>query len=147
RSAVEDFKSDNAVLRNSLLYLTHAPVHLSGQGEAEAADVWSRMSPMLLRYFQLAEPSVGEELQAVLDQLLPTAAADGEVQTAVRHLQLVVTLLPHVDTVVRQIVGAPTPQLVRALQDAVLRYATQIEARAQVFRLLLYLVAVTLVGY
>ena len=79
RSAVEDFKSDNAVLRNSLLYLTHTSEHRSGQREAEAADVWSRLSPRVLRYFQLSEPSVGEELQAVLDQLSPTAAADGEV--------------------------------------------------------------------
>jgi PAS domain S-box-containing protein len=147
RSAVEDFKSDNAVLRNSLLYLTHIPEHLSGQGEVESADVWHRLSPMLLRYLQLSEPSVGEELQAALDQLLPTAAVDGKVQTDVRHLQLVVTLLPHVDTAVHQIIDAQTPQLVRALQDAVQRYATQVEARAQVFRLLLYLVAVTLVGY
>jgi PAS domain S-box-containing protein len=145
RSAVEDFKSDNAVLRNSLLYLTHAPEHLAGRGEA--ARVWQRLSPMLLRYLQLSEPSVGEELQAALDQLLPTAAVDGEVHTAVRHLQLVVSLLPHVDTVVRQIVDAPTPQLVRTLQAAVQRYAMQVEARAQVFRFLLYLVAVTLVGY
>ena len=146
-TAVEDFKSANAVLRNSLLYLTHAPVRRSGQGEAEAAQAWSRLSPMLLRYLQLSEPSVGHELQAVLDQLSPTAAADRELQTAVRHLQLVVTLLPHVDTVVCQIVDAPTPQRIRALQDAVQRYATQVEARAQVFRFLLYLVAVTLVGY
>lgn len=145
RSAVEDFKSDNAVLRNSLLYLTHAPEHLAGRGEA--VHVWQRLSPMLLRYLQLSESSVGEELQSVLDQLGPTAAADGEVHTAVRHLQLVVSLLPHVDTVVRQIVDAPTPQLVRALQAAVQRYATQVEARAQVFRFLLYLVAVMLVGY
>ena len=42
RNAVEDFKSANAVLRNSLLYLTHTPVRLSGQGEAEAAQAWSR---------------------------------------------------------------------------------------------------------
>lgn len=147
RNAVEDFKSANAILRNSLLYLTHAPVRRSGQGEAEVAQVWSRLSPMLLRYLQLSEPSVGHEMQAVLDQLLPTAAADREVQTVVRHLQLVVTLLPHVDTAVHQIIGAPTPQLVRALHDAIQQYATQVETRAQVFRLLLYLVAVTLVGY
>lgn len=144
-TVVEDFKSDNAVLRNSLFYLTHAPVHLSGQGEA--AEVWSRLSPLLLRYLQLSEPSVGDELHAVLGQLASTATDDAEVHTAVRHLQLVVTLLPHVDTVVRQIIDAPTPQLVQALQAAVQDYATHVEARAQVFRLLLYLAAVTLVGY
>lgn len=144
-TAVEDFKSDNAVLRNSLFYLTHAPAHLTGQGEA--AEVWSRLSPLLLRYLQLSEPSVGGELQAVLGQLASTATDDAEVHTAVRHLQLVVTLLPHVDTVVRQIIDAPTPQLVQALQAAVQDYATQVEARAQGFRLLLYLAAVTLVGY
>ncbi len=147
RNAVEDFKSANAVLRNSLMYLTHIPVSLSGQGEAEAAQAWSRFAPMLLRYLQLSEPGLGHELHAVLDQLSPTAAADREVQTAVRHLRLVVTLLPQVDTAVHEIIDAPTPQLIRALQDAVQRYATQVEARAQVFRLLLYLVAVTLVGY
>src|SRR5262249_15370995 len=102
---------------------------------------------MLLRYLQLSEPSVGRELHAALDRLLPTAVGDTEVQTAVRHLRLVVTVLPQVDTAVHAIVDAPTSQLVRALQDAVQRYATQVEAPAQVFRLLLYLVAVTLVGY
>lgn len=147
RNAVEDFKSANAVLRNSLLYLTHTPVRLSGQGEAEAAQAWSRLAPMLLRYLQLSEPGVGSELHAVLDRLLPTAATDGEIQTTVRHLRLVITLLPQVDTAVHEIVDAPTPQLVRVLQDSVQRYATQVETRAQVFRLLLYLVAVTLVGY
>ena len=147
RDTVEDFKSANAVLRNSLLYLTHTPVRLSGQGEAEAAQAWSRLAPMLLRYLQLSEPSLGRELHAALDRLLPTAAGDTEVQTAVRHLRLVVTVLPQVDTAVHAIVDAPTPQLVRALQDAVQQYAAQVEARAQVFRLLLYLVAVTLVGY
>ena len=40
---------------------------------------------MLLRYLQLSEPSFGNELHAVLDQLSPTAAGDREVQTAVRH--------------------------------------------------------------
>lgn len=146
-TAVEDFKSANAVLRNSLLYLTYTLAHQSGQGEAKAAQAWSRLSPLLLRYLQLSEPSVSHELQDVLDQLLPTATADEEVQTAVRHLQLVITLLPYVDTVVRQIIDAPTPQRIRGLQGAVQRYATQVEARAQVFRWLLYFVAVALVGY
>src|SRR5689334_16790430 len=103
-NAVEDFKSANAVLRNSLLYLTHTPVRLSGQGEAEATQAWNRLAPMLLRYLQLPEPSIGNELHAVLDRLLPTAAGDSEVETVVRHLRLVVTLLPHVDTAVHEIV-------------------------------------------
>ncbi|MGE0684239.1 MAG: DAHL domain-containing protein, partial [Candidatus Binatia bacterium] len=91
RDAVEDFKSANAILRNSLLYLTHALAHRSGHGETEAAQAWSRLSSMLLRYLQLSESRVGNELPAVLDQLLPSAAADREIHTAVRHLQLVVT--------------------------------------------------------
>jgi PAS domain S-box-containing protein len=147
RNAVEDFKSSNAVLRNSLLYLTHAPVQWSKQQATEVTHAWSRLAPMLVRYLQLSEPDVGRELQALLDQLLPAAAIEEELQTAVRHLQLIVSLLPQVDTAVHEIIDAPTPQLVRALQDAVQRYATQVEARARVFRFLLYLVAVILVGY
>ena len=56
-------------------------------------------------------------------------------------------ILPRVDTLLRQIIAAPTVAHADALQDAVLQYANRVEARAQLFRVLLYLVAVILLGY
>jgi hypothetical protein len=141
RSAVEDFKSDNAVLRNSLLYLTHAPEHRSGQGEAEAADVWSRLAPMVLRYFQLSEPR--RRGTAVLDSCRRLRQMGRSKRWC--DISAVVTLLPYVDTVV-QIVDAPTPQLVGHCRTPSNDMRRRLRP-AQVFRLSLYLVAVTLVGY
>ena len=46
-----------------------------------------------------------------------------------------------------RLLRAPTAAQVEALQDAILQYATQVETRAQLFRGLLYGVAVLLLGY
>jgi PAS domain S-box-containing protein len=56
-------------------------------------------------------------------------------------------VLPQVDAELRELVDAPTTRHARALREAVLQYYGRVEARAQIFGWLLYLVAVTLVGY
>ena len=58
----------------------------------------------------------------------------------------VVDLLPQVDTLLRQLLSVPTTRHLQALQDAVAQYGARYTARAQVFRLLLYLVALALLG-
>jgi PAS domain S-box-containing protein len=56
-------------------------------------------------------------------------------------------MLQQVDALLRQIITTPSTARVEALHDAVLQYAHRVEARAQGFRVLLYLVAVILLGY
>ena len=146
---VEYFTSDNAVLRNSLMYLTYTVQTLGTRVEVEpavAADI-AALSQVLLRFTHTPELRVGHEVEAALQRLAHAPRVPQDLHTLVAHGRLMVAVLPQVDTLVRQIIAAPTAAHAAALQDAVLQYATRVEARAQLFRVLLYLVAVMLLGY
>jgi PAS domain-containing protein len=56
-------------------------------------------------------------------------------------------VLPQVDALLRRIVAAPTPARAEAVQEVVLLHSNRIEARAQAFRVSLYLAALLLLGY
>jgi PAS domain S-box-containing protein len=146
---VEYFTSDNALLRNSLTYLTYAGQTLGPRVEEEpavAADI-AALSHVLLRFIHTPDLGVGKELGAVLNRLSLTPLFPQDFHTLVAHGRLIVEVLPQVDTLLRQIIAAPTATHAAAFQDAVLRHANRVEARAELFRVLLYLVAVMLLGY
>jgi PAS domain S-box-containing protein len=146
---VEYFTSDNAVLRNSLMYLTYAGQTLGIRVEEEpavAADI-AALSHVLLRFIHTPELSVGKEVGAALDRLSKTPLFPQDFHTLVAHGRLIMEVLPQVDTRLRQIIAAPTAAHAAAFQDAVLRYGNRVEARAEWFRVLLYLAAVMLLGY
>jgi hypothetical protein len=146
---VEYFKSDNALLRNSSTYFVHAGQRLgerlSEPGPVPAAEI-TALSHSMLRLMQSPDPTAEEEARRALDRLsrAPTRAAEGRALTT--HGTLIVQMLPGVDALVRRIIAAPIPARASALEAVVGRHADGIDARAQVFRILLYLVAVVLVG-
>jgi PAS domain S-box-containing protein len=150
-TALEYFKADNALLRNSLMYVLRAGQALRSDAaavghETVAADV-AALSHALLRFLQTPERMVGEEIGAIMDRLPPALPFTRDLPSLVAHGRLIVDVLPQVDTLLRQLVDAPTTTHARALREAALQYYRQVEVRAQIFRWLLYLVAVTLLGY
>ncbi len=147
--AVDYFKSDNALLRNSLMYLTQARALVRAKLTAEksVAEEMGHLSHALLRFLQSPDSGVGLEIQGVLDRLSALTRSDGEFQLVVMHGRFIVDKLPEVDTLMRQIISSPTVLQASALQEAVLQYAGRVEGRAQTYRFGLYLVAVTLLAY
>jgi PAS domain S-box-containing protein len=146
---VEYFKSDNALLRNSSTYFTHAGQVLGARGGARLpmAGEITAASHAMLGYIQAPDPGTGRAIDVALARLTDRAVGQPDVEGLVAHGRLVVEVLPQVDAVLREIIAAPTAVRVETMQDAVLDYVRRVEARAQVFRLLLYLVAIVLLGY
>jgi len=146
---VEYFKSDNALLRNSSTYFTHAGQVLGARAGARLpmAGEIAAASHAMLGYLQAPDPGAGRRIDVALARLTDRAAGQPDVEALVTHARLVVEVLPQVDAVLREIITAPTAVRVETMQDAVLDYTRRVEARAQVFRLLLYLVAIVLLGY
>jgi PAS domain S-box-containing protein len=146
---VEYFTSDNALLRNSSTYFTHAGQVLGARGGARLAMAGeiAAASHAMLGYLQAPDPGARREIDGALARLTDRAAGQADIEGLVAHGRLVVEVLPQVDAVLREIITAPTAVRVETLQDAVLDYTRGVEARAQVFRLLLYLVALVLLGY
>ena len=146
---VEYFTSDNALLQNSVMYLTYTGQTLGTRiavEQAVAADI-AALSHAMLRFMHTPEQGVDTEVEAALQRLSTVAVSQRDLQALVAHGRLIKEVLPQVDALLRQIITAPSAARVEALQDAVLQYAHRVEARAQVFRVLLYLVAVILLGY
>ena len=147
RLSVEHFKGRNALLRNSLMYLTFAgPVlHLPEEQKPVAADL-GRLSYALLRFTQSPDPEAAADMQHVLDRLSTMPGFRAEIATLIAHGRLIITLLPDTDRLLRQVVDAPTGLRAHDVQAALSQHTRTAEKRAEMFRLLLFAVAVLLLG-
>jgi PAS domain S-box-containing protein len=146
---VEYFKSDNALLQNSLRYFTHTGQTLGKKVEAPRAMAGqiAALSHTMLQFIQTPELSAGKEAETALNRLSHSPGLHGDLDALVAHGRLIVEMLPGVDALLRRIITGPSASHADALRDAVSQYAKRVEARAQLFRILLYLAAVTLLGY
>ena len=146
---VEYFKSDNALLQNSLRYFTHTGQSVGRRSAAERAvgGEIAALSHTMLQFIHTPESGAGKDAEAALHSLTRGLGLHPDLDTLVAHGWLLVKLIPQVDALLRQIIAAPTAAHAEALQGAVLQYGDAVEARAQWFRISLYLTAVTLLGY
>ncbi len=150
-TVVEYFKSDNALLRNSLAYVVQAALALRAKAtvaeeQSVAAEVGA-LATLLLRFIQKPEPELGATIETLLGRLPDIPRFQPDLRTLAAHGRLIVQVLPRVDTELRQLTQGPAMAQARSLRDAMLRHYGQVEVRAQVFRVLLYAVAVLLLGY
>jgi len=155
-TVVEYFKSDNALLRNSLAYVVQAAQALRAKAtvaeeQSVAAEVGA-LTTLLLRFIQRPEPELGKAIESLLGRLpdIPQFQTDlrtSDLRTLAAHGRLIVQVLPRVDTELRQVTQGPAMAQAQSLRDAMLRHYGRAEVRAQIFRVLLYAVAVLLLGY
>ena len=133
---VDAFKSQYALLRNSLAYFSHLIADISG-----ASDLANAMLRFTRGEGPVAMPDVVAELDRLSEPGGPNSGA------LVAHGRLIVATLPRVDGLVGEIVAAPIARRTEAVQEAYLRYHGQATGRADRFRTLLYVAALVLVGY
>lgn len=146
---VDYFKSDNALLRNSLAYLGHSQALMQARQRAGKAvgDQVLELSRLMLRFVQAPDAELGMEIRGVLDRLARIGGAEEESPLPFAHGRLIVDTLPRVDALMREIIGGMTTAQTRELQKAVLQYSSRVEARAQIHRYLLYGVSLILLAY
>jgi signal transduction histidine kinase/ActR/RegA family two-component response regulator len=148
---VEAFKSDNALLRNSLSYFDHTSGQMAaGENGSQSASIVSLTAAAMLRFVNDPRPEAARDVSALLDRLagLPDSAASGmDVRSLSTHGRLIVKSMPGVDDLVARVQTGPTSELARALQDAYLDALGQAAFRASIFQASLYAAALTLVAY
>jgi signal transduction histidine kinase len=150
---VEAFKSGNAVLRNSLNYLGHMLGQTgaaTGNTRGLPAEEIAAVANALLRFMQEPQDNVAVDLTTALGRLEQSPASGEQRQTVdelLTHGRLVVATLPQVDELVARMQAAPIRDRAGALQDMYLDLYGSAAARAGIFRVLLYCVAVALAAY
>ncbi len=147
---LEYFKSDNALLQNSLMYFAHTSYALSTRPNAQHGRLTTMvgaLSNAMLRFVRTPQRRVREEIETILNRLPSESPLQGDLQLLDVHGRMILEALPKVDHLLRQLLLAPTTSKARQLQDAALRHLGDLDARAQFFRVLLYAVAILLLAY
>ena len=145
----ERFKSSNALLQNSLSYvgLLSTSPPFSAQ-DAQLAPATGALTAALLYLRRDTSPDAVKALQDRIDQFAaqaPVAGPDAEAARALlAHSRLLQELLPAVDETLQALVAAPSRQPLEELHAQFSNHRSAVEATAQRFRLLLYLISLLL---
>ncbi len=151
---IELFKRENAVLRNSLAFLPEATNRYIADPQVTLAD--SRPVGILVRGILTHAHSSNAEFDAALwrqlealEGTLPemAEARRERLRNLLLHARVIIERKPAVDTLTREILGAPSAALGERVS---LRYATAYEhaaATAHNYRLVLYVLALVMAGY
>ena len=145
---VEQFKTDNALLQNSLAYFAL----FSGRAESSersAPPVYGRLSAAMLRLMVDASPENAQAVESQLNELaaLPQAAGDtAQAQALLAHGRLLHDLLPAADTILDALAALPQLQNRQDVRTALLQRQVAARKTARQFRFALYAVSLLLVG-
>lgn len=150
---LEQFKSQNAMLGNSLRYFNYlitsaAPASDDMTGATEAAR--AALSAAMLRFTSEMGPELAYDTVVALDRLDEVVGAPGSDRRfapLVTHGRLIVATLPAVNRIMARLQADPITPQIRAVQDAYLAAYGRAAARAGLFRILIYAAAVLLVAY
>ena len=140
----ERFKSDDALLRNSLSYVSLI------SASPGFHDRNSRLRALVTAILQLTLDPSARSQQAVEERLLdlavqPPAEADqGTAQALLSHARLLKILLPSVDDTLKGLFAVQTGQPLEETRAQFARAHMASESSAQRFRLLLYVISVLL---
>ncbi|CAN7664694.1 two-component system VirA-like sensor kinase [Neorhizobium tomejilense] len=148
---VESFKSDNALLQNSLSYFNHLSQRLTSRnGQAGVAGEIGMLTAAMLRFINAPRRDLAEEVTSSINALERRAVeppATSDVHSLISHARLIIGTLPRVDGLVANIQSAPLGRAARLLQNSYLQAHSRATRRANIFMSLLYGVAVVLMGY
>jgi hypothetical protein len=145
---LEQFKSNNALLQNSLAYFGLFSSRLSTSDGPLGAAV-SALAAAVLRFTLdtslVSAQEVHDRLDALAGQPKPWSDA-AQVQGLLGHGRLLHDLLPAIDGILRALYAIPQPQDLAALRTLVLTQQSASRTTANQFRLLLYVTSLVLVG-
>lgn len=146
----EQFKSNNALLQNSLAHFRFFSARLSASDESgplvpAVSALAAAMLQLTLDTSPAAAREVADRLNGLATQAVPPSDADS-VAALLAHGRLIHDLLPTTDAVLRALLEAPNQQELKALRTMVLTGQASSRATAREFRLLLYAVSLVLVG-
>jgi signal transduction histidine kinase len=146
----EQFKTDNALLQNSLSYFELFSNRLLASDKTGALTPQvTTLSAAMLRLTLDTSPATAGEVEQQLDALAAERAPDSDssaTQALLAHGRLLRNLLPRTDATLKALFALPIKQEQRTLRSIVLNRQLASRNAARRFRLLLYAGSVVLLG-
>lgn len=149
---IEEFKSTNALLQNSLAYFGVFSTWLNTYGEKQnpPSPFVGALAVAVLHLTLDASPSATREVGLLLNYLADQAPpADVQADTTTRliaHGRMLHRLLPEMDRLLKSLAAVPIEEKRDRARSAVMNHQEVTEASAQRHRLSLYVVSLALLG-
>ncbi|HUC18269.1 MAG TPA: two-component system VirA-like sensor kinase [Acetobacteraceae bacterium] len=147
---VEQFKSYNALLQNSLAYFGLFSNELGDVDHTgHLAPAVSRLAAAMLRFTLDTSPATAHEVGAELDELAsqsPPAGDADKVQALLAHGRLLYRILPETDDILRTLVVLPSREGEDEVHSLILAHEAASRTTAHRFRSVLYIVSLLLVA-
>lgn len=147
---IEQFKTDNALLRNSLAYFARFSVYLSTPGQANPlSSAVSALGGAVLRLTLNTTTTAVRDVQtrlADLTRLVSPAAGDATAVALLAHARMLDRLLPETDRLLREFSSVHEKHNQDALRTTLLAQQLTSRGTARTFRFVLYLTSLLLVG-
>jgi signal transduction histidine kinase/ActR/RegA family two-component response regulator len=144
---IEQFKSDNALLQNSLAYFGKFSARLD-QDEPVVAAVDALASAML-QFTLDTSLATGRQVEDRLDELTKRSAQSTDAQSLralLAHAKLLRELLPATDATLSTLQALPRKEIQGAVRASILTSQSASRETARRYRLLLYLASLLLLG-
>ncbi|HVJ44042.1 MAG TPA: two-component system VirA-like sensor kinase [Dongiaceae bacterium] len=146
----EQFKSNNALLQNSLAYFSLFSARLGTSGkDGVLVPAVSALAAAMLNFTLNTSPSVAQEVQDRLDDLArqPVQAGDADsVETLLAHGRLLHDLLPATDDLVKALFVIPSKQAEERVRSLIVARHDDARRVARRYRLLLYVTSLLLMA-
>ena len=153
---MEDFKSEHAILQNSVRYFPKGMDELLGQLSADASHpqletLLNNLLKEVLRYSLDNNPEVAGNIEQLLSQVMALPVSrSGVWQTPIdnmfRHAQTILRLHSEVTQAITQLANAPTGMAIEQLALAYEDYHRQMTQAKNRYRLWLYMIAILLMA-
>ncbi len=154
---IEDFKSKNAILRNSLSYFPIAIANTVNKASAEPRnDKLITLLNDLLRDVLVYNLYSNEELRPKINQQidgilknrgqLPSRLNDADLKIAIAHAKIILQYQSYVNNLLGEIIVLHTPQSAEDLAEAYYRYYQQALRKTNIYRFWLFLFSLVLLG-
>ena len=149
QTLVEQFKSRNALLRNSFLYFGIFSARLAASDRTQVVAAATTLSAAMLHLTLDTSPAVAREVKDRLEQLaaLPDPGGDtASIQAAIAHGGLLHDLLPLTDAALKALMAAATTREQDAVRALIMKRQFAARASARHYRVLLYATSLLLLG-
>jgi signal transduction histidine kinase len=149
QTLIEQFKSRNALLRNSFLYFGIFSDRLAASDRTPVVAAATTLSAAMLHLTLDTSPAAARAVKDRLEQLaaLPNPGDDmAAIQAALAHGGLLHDLLPATDAVLKELIAAATTREQDAVRALIMDRQFAARAKARQYRALLYATSLLLLG-
>ena len=147
---VEDFKTSNSVLQNSLYYFSrlHSEIQVpisDYTNNTISSEVLGHLSSLILHYTREPKHETALKIYPLLDKL--NSNPDTELNTLINHSLIIIERLPIIDDIIETFNSVNIEVQIKNVEDVLAEFQESMEQHTRIYNSLLFFCSLYLLGH